>query len=74
MLALGEPYYPLLVTMAAGGAKIILSLLLITRFGINVQAAIMSAYFVLSITLILFKGFGTVHKFEKLDQADKITL
>ncbi len=74
LLALGKPYYPMMVTLLSGSGKILLSFLLISQFGINAQAIIMTSYFILSISLILQKGYRTIKNYEKLDQADKITL
>lgn len=71
-LALGEPYYPLIVTFLVGAAKIGLSALLLARYGIALQASLMSAYFVTSITLILVRAFSVIHQMEKQQQADTI--
>lgn len=67
MLALGEPYFPLKITSLVGAIKLILSYYLIQTFGIIIQACLMSAYFVISIGAILWKGA------RKIEQAqDKI--
>lgn len=57
LLALGEPVYPLLITALIGAIKLILSYLLLQSFGIILQASLMSLYFMISISLIILKGY-----------------
>ncbi len=56
ILALGEPFFPLLVSILAGLGKIALSLWLVPRYGMNAQAWLMSTYFILSIGFISARG------------------
>lgn len=60
ILALGHPTYPLVVTILAGLGKIALSLWLVPLYGINAQAALMSAYFIISIGLIAGRGLAEI--------------
>ncbi|NOY99115.1 MAG: lipopolysaccharide biosynthesis protein [Chloroflexi bacterium] len=60
LLSLGMPTYPLKVMAFAGVAKIALSFLLVPRYGYLVQAALMSAFFVVSVGLIVWKGMREI--------------
>lgn len=60
LLALGKPNYPLLVTVLTGAVKIGLTFLLVPLLGVNMQAGLMSAYFVVSIGLIVWRGLREV--------------
>lgn len=62
LLALGLPTYPLKAMAFAGAAKIALSFLLVPRFGYLAQAALMSAYFVLSVGMIVWKGMQEIQE------------
>jgi O-antigen/teichoic acid export membrane protein len=61
ILALGKPTYPLLVTASLGLGKIALSFYLVPRYGMNAQAALMSAYFVFSIGIIVWRGLREIN-------------
>ncbi len=60
LLSLGLPTYPLKVMTLVGLAKIGLSFLLVPRFGYLVQAALMSAFFVVSVGLIVWRGMHEI--------------
>jgi O-antigen/teichoic acid export membrane protein len=60
ILAMGKPTYPLMVMTLAGVGKIALSFWLVPRFGMYAQAALMSAYFVVTIGLIVWRGLTEV--------------
>ena len=60
LLSLGLPTYPLKVMALVGLAKIGLSFLLVPRFGYIAQAALMSAFFVVSVGLIVWKGMREI--------------
>ncbi len=60
LLSLGLPTYPLKVMAFTGLAKIFLSFLLVPRYGYLAQAALMSAYFVVSVGLIVRKGMREI--------------
>lgn len=60
LLSLGMPTYPLKVMTLVGLAKIGLSFLLVPRFGYLAQAALMSAFFVVSVGLIVWKGINEI--------------
>ena len=62
LLTLGMPTYPLKVMTFVGAAKIGLSFLLVPRFGVIAQAALMSAYFVVSVGMIVWKGMSEIGK------------
>ena len=60
LLSLGMPTYPLKVMIFAGIVKILLGFLLVPRFGYIAQAALMSAYFFVSVGLIVRKGMTEI--------------
>lgn len=60
ILAVGKPTFPLIVMILAGLCKIVFSFYFVPRYGITAQAGLMSAYFVLSIGLILWQGLREV--------------
>ena len=67
LLSLGMPTYPLKVMAFAGLAKIGLSFLLVPQYGYMAQAALMSAYFVFSVGMIVWKGFSEIKRRSQLD-------
>jgi O-antigen/teichoic acid export membrane protein len=65
LLALGNPNFPLLVTFSVGLVKTILMFLLVRRFGVIMQAVLMSGYFIVSIGIIVIKGLRQVYHLQK---------
>ncbi len=70
LLSLGLPTYPLKVMALVGLAKIGLSFLLVPHFGYIAQAALMSAFFVVSVGLIVWRGFTEIKSQVELSQSD----
>ncbi|MDK2979684.1 MAG: hypothetical protein PWQ55_31 [Chloroflexota bacterium] len=68
LLSLGMPLVPYRYTLWAGLAKVGLAFLLVPRFGLNSEAFLLSAFFVVSISLIVRRGLQEVNRREKLDQ------
>ena len=66
ILAVGKPTFPLVVMIIAGLGKIGLSIWLVPRYGIVAQAALMSAYFVITIGLIVWQGLRQVSIQQKI--------
>jgi len=64
LLAFGRPHYPLAASTFAGLIKIGLMFLLVPLFGIRMQAAAFSLYFVLSIGAITLEGLRGLKKAE----------
>lgn len=60
LLSLGMPNDPLKVMAVAGLVKITLSFLLVPRFGYLMETVLMSAFFVVSIGLIVLRGIREV--------------
>jgi O-antigen/teichoic acid export membrane protein len=56
LLSFGRPDYPLKVIAFAGAGKLLLTFLLVPRYGYLMEAALMSAFFVVSIGLIVLRG------------------
>jgi O-antigen/teichoic acid export membrane protein len=65
LLSLGLPTYPLKVMAFTGVAKILLSFWLVPKYGYLAQAALMSAYFVVSVGLIVWKGMREIKNRER---------
>ena len=61
MLAVGKPTFPLVVMLIAGLGKIGLSFWLVPIYGLNIQAVLMSCYFVVTIGLIVWQGLRQVN-------------
>lgn len=62
LLSLGEPTYPLKVMAFAGLVKILMGFMLVPRLGYLAQAALMSAFFIASVSLIVWRGLGIIHR------------
>jgi O-antigen/teichoic acid export membrane protein len=62
LLALGLPDYPIKVTAAAGVVKTALVFLLVGTFGYLMQAALLTAYFIASVGLILKRGLDELRQ------------
>jgi O-antigen/teichoic acid export membrane protein len=67
LLALGMPDYPLKVAAISGAVKSAFSILLLPVAGYLGEAAILSAYFLASITLILRRGLNEVGRRAAVD-------
>lgn len=68
LLALGNPNFPLLVTFSVGLIKTVLMFLLVRRFGVIMQAVLMSGYFIISIGIIVIKGLRQVYHLQKASE------
>lgn len=68
LLALGNPNFPLLVTFSIGLVKTVLMFLLVRRFGVIMQAVLMSGYFIVSIGIIVIKGLRQVYHLQKASE------
>lgn len=66
LLSLGMPLVPYRVSLFCGIAKVGLAFLLVPRFGLNMEAFLLSAFFVVSITIIVLSGFKEVRRREAL--------
>ena len=60
LLSLGLPAVPYHISLLCGIAKISLSFLLVPRFGLNMEALLLSAFFVISISIIVMRGFKEI--------------
>lgn len=67
LLSFGNAHVPLYVMAGAGILKIGLSLLLVPRYGMNVEALLLSAYFVLTVGAMVACGYGLIRKGELAD-------
>ena len=66
LLSLGLPLVPYHISLWFGIAKLALAFLLVPRFGINMEAFLLSAFFIVSVTLIITRGFREISQQEKL--------
>lgn len=64
LLALDQPDYPLMVGAAAAIAKVLLTLLLVPRYGYLMEAALLSLYFVVSVGLTVQRGRREIRRLE----------
>lgn len=62
LLSLGLPDYPLKAIAFTGVVKLLLTFLLVPRFGIQLEAALFSAFFVLSIGLMVWRGLRGIRQ------------
>ena len=65
LLSLGLPMVPYRISLYCGIAKIGLAFLLVPRYGLNVEAFLLSAFFVISVTMIVYRGLKEVRIREK---------
>lgn len=66
LLSLGLPMVPYRISLWCGMAKISLAFLLVTKLGINFEAFLLSAFFVISVGSIILRGFAEIRKQEAL--------
>lgn len=64
LLAFGKPNYPLVVTALVGLAKTALMFVLVRPFGYLAQAGLLSAYFMVSVGLIVLRGLRELRRAE----------
>jgi O-antigen/teichoic acid export membrane protein len=68
LLSLGLPMVPYKISLWSGIAKVALAFLLVPRLGLNVEALLLSGFFIISISLIILRGFQEVRRIENLPQ------
>jgi O-antigen/teichoic acid export membrane protein len=64
LLSLGLPLVPYRISLWCGIAKVLLAILFVPRLGLNFEAFLLSAFFVISITLIISRGFKEIRRLE----------
>lgn len=69
LLALGKPSFPLVVAAVAGVGALGLTFLLVPAYGYLMQAGILSAFFILSIAIIVWRGQAEIHRQSRQDLA-----
>ena len=65
LLSFGMPTYPFNVMLVCGILKVALAFVFVPRFGIIAEAALLSAYFAVSVGLIVRKGLKTLFQRER---------
>lgn len=68
LLALGKPGYPLVVAALVGLVEIGLTFWLVPEYGYLVQSAILSGFFVISISITVWRGLSEIRSREKADR------
>jgi len=63
---------PYRISLYCGIAKIGLAFLLVPRYGLNVEALLLSAFFVISVTMIVLRGLKEVRIRENLQETSTI--
>jgi len=66
LLSLGLPMVPYRLSLWCGVAKITLAFLFVSKLGINFEAFLLSTFFVVSVGLIILRGFAEIRKQEAL--------
>ncbi len=64
LLSLGMPVVPYRISLWSGIAKVGLAILLVPRLGLNFEAFLLSAFFIVSVTLIILRGFREIRQSE----------
>lgn len=64
LLALGKPFYPVLVSLLVGVVELALIFWLVPHLGYLALAAILSAYFMVSIGIIVWRGLSEIRRRE----------
>jgi len=64
LLSLGLPVVPYRIGLYCGILKVVLAVLLVPRLGLNFEAFLLSAFFIVSISLIILRGFKEIKKLE----------
>jgi len=68
LLSLGLPLVPYRVSLYCGIAKVALAFVLVPRVGLNMEAFLLSAFFVVSISIIVLRGFKEIRIHEQKAQ------
>lgn len=68
LLSFGLPDYPLKATAFTGTAKLLLTFLLVPHFGYLMEAALLSAFFVVSIGFIVRRGVKEINRHPDRDE------
>ena len=67
LLSFGLPMFPFYAMLASGIFKVALAFLIVPRYGNIAEAALLSLYFILSVGLILGRGFKEIRSAELAD-------
>ncbi len=65
LLSLGLPTFPLSAILIAGTLKLALSFPLVPKYGVIMEAALLSLYYVLSVGMIVWRGFLELRRREQ---------
>ena len=68
LLALDKPAFPVLVSFACGVAALGFTFWLVPQHGYLMQAGLLSAYFVFSISIIVWRGLSEIRRLARQDQ------
>ncbi|MDT8897364.1 lipopolysaccharide biosynthesis protein [Thermanaerothrix sp. 4228-RoL] len=65
LLALGKPNDPLMITLVVGILKTLLMFVLVKRYGVLSLALLLSSYFILSVSMIIWRGIRDLSQLER---------
>lgn len=65
LLALGLPQFPIYVTLIVGVIKLILSFVLVAKYGIIAAAALLSFYYIASVGIMVLRGIVEIKRKEE---------
>lgn len=71
LLSFNLPNLPLIIMAVVGSIKTVMMFLLIPRFGYLMQPSLLSAYFVVSIGIMVYLGWKIINKEEKVSVIDE---
>ncbi len=73
LLSLGMPMVPYRFSLYSGLMKVLLTVLLVPALGLNMEAGLLSAFFLVSVGGIVIRGLKEIHHREKQDGPEEIS-
>jgi O-antigen/teichoic acid export membrane protein len=67
LLALGLPEFPVYVTLIIGLIKLVLSFVLVAKYGLVAAGALLSFYYIASVGMMVLKGVKRIRELEIKD-------
>jgi O-antigen/teichoic acid export membrane protein len=73
LLSLGMPMVPYRFSLYSGLMKVLLTVLLVPALGLNMEAGLLSAFFLVSVGGIVIRGLKEIHHREKQDGPEEVS-
>jgi len=70
LLSLGLPMVPYKISLWCGILKVLLAVLFVPKLGLNFEAILLSLFFLISISLIILRGFKEISSFESVKRGE----